>query len=105
MSDFDTLFAADQLPSLYASFGVDATVQRDGDAPVPVRIIVDRGQENVGEQGRVYGLMDVVSFQSAEWVPLRGDTIAWTDRLGAHSKRVETVIGDDGLESKAVLHG
>lgn len=105
MSDFDTLFAADQLPSLYAAFGKDATVKRGAAAAVPVRIIVDRGQESIGEHGRVYGLIDTVSFQVAEWEPVPGDVVSWTDHLGSHTKTVEASLSNDGLEAKVVVHG
>lgn len=102
---FDDDFAADALPALYAQFGTDATVSRGGAAPVAVRVIIDRGQESVGEHGRVYGVMDVAAFQCLQWTPEPGDVLTWSDRFGTHTKTVESVPLDDGLEARAVLHG
>lgn len=102
---FDDDFAADALPALYAQFGTAATVRRGDAEPVPVLAIIDRGQESVGEHGRVYGVMDVATFQVAQWTPQPGDVLTWTDRLGTHAKAVESVPFDDGLEARAVLHG
>lgn len=71
----------------------------------PLRLVVDRNQERLGEFGRVIGRVDRVRCQTAQWTLQQGDTLAWTDRLGAHSKRVESQAEDDGLESYGVLHG
>lgn len=103
---FDDDFAADSLPALYEEFGVDATVQRGLDAPVPgVRLIVDRGQERVGDFGSVIGRIDSVGFMCSQWTPVQGDVVRWTDRFGSHEKQIESLIFNDGLEARAVLHG
>lgn len=102
---FDDDFAADELPALYDAFGVDGTARRGADVATPVRIIVDRDQQRLGEYGTTIGVMDTVSFMRAQWEPQQGDVIEWTDRRGAHSKRVESKLRDDGLEAVVVLHG
>lgn len=103
---FDDDFAAAVLPDLYEEFGVDATVQRGLDAPVPgVRIIVDRGQERVGDYGSVIGRIDSLGFMCSQWAPVQGDVVRWTDRFGSQEKTIESVISNDGFEAKAVLHG
>ncbi|QDH70848.1 hypothetical protein [Marilutibacter alkalisoli] len=102
---FDDDFAADALVDIYDTFGVDGTVQRGAAAPEPVRIIVDRDQERLGEYGQVIGRIDKVRCMIGQWTLQQGDVVAWTDRLGTHSKTVETQADDDGLESVGVLHG
>lgn len=102
---FDDSFAAEELVGLYETFGIDGTVQRGASAEQPVRIVVDRGQARTGEHGQVIALVDVVRFMSAQWVPVQGDWVRWTDRLGNHNKQVDSVISDDGLEARAVLYG
>lgn len=103
--DFDDTFVAGALPTIYVTFGVDATVTRGIGPAVPVRIVVDRGQERVGEYGQVVARVDEVHARVAEWEFRQGDVVAWTDRLGSHSKAVESASLNDGLESTAVLHG
>lgn len=104
-ADFDNVFAAETLPQLYDTFGTDGTVQRGVAAAVPVRIIVDRDQEQLGEFGQVVARVDRVRCMTSQWTLQQGDVVAWTDRLGAHSKPVEVQVESDGLESWGVLHG
>lgn len=101
---FDADFAAQVLPGLYIRAGVDAVITR-ASVPTPVRIVVDRDQQEVGEHGQVIGRVDRVRCQVAQWDFQRGDTVAWTDHLGSHSKQVERRLDNDGLESYGVLHG
>lgn len=91
--------------SLFATFGVDATVQRGAAAAVPVRIIVNRDQQQLGEYGQAVARVTTIDTRTAEWQPEQGDIFAWTDRLGAHSKRVAKPLADDGFVCSAVLHG
>lgn len=102
---FDDDFAADGLIAIYDEFGINGTARRGADVSVPVRIIVDRDQQRLGEYGSSVGVMDTVSFMRSQWLPQQGDVIEWTDRHGSHSKRVESKLRDDGLEAVAVLHG
>src|SRR5690606_41624810 len=102
---FDDDLASDALPAVYAQLGTDAAASRGGAEPVALRVISDRGQEDVGEHGRVYGVMDVAAFQCMLWTPEPGDVLTWADRFGTHTKTVESVPLDDGLEARAVLHG
>ena len=104
MSFDDDVFAGMHV-SLFETFGIDATVQRGAGASVPVRIVVNRGQERIGEFGSTIGRIDTLDFLIAQWTPAQGDVVAWTDRLGAHSKQVETLIANDGFVATAVLHG
>jgi hypothetical protein len=102
---FDDDMLAQMHVDMFATFGVDATAQRGGDEAKPVRIVVDRGQERIGEFGQVVGRVDAVDFLVAQWRPERGDVVAWTDRLGAHSKRIDQAVSDDGFVARVVLHG
>ena len=102
---FDDTFADAMLPQLFDTFGVDATVQRGAAAALPVRIIVNRGVPRYGEYGQVVGTSTVVDMQLSQWQPQQGDVLAWTDRLGAHSKTISAEIDGDGMVAKAVLHG
>lgn len=102
---FDDDFAASSLPGIYDAVGTDATVLRAPAAAVPVRIIVDRNQARIGEYGQVVARVDRVRVMVSQWALREGDVLAWSDRLGAHSKAVESLDGNDGLESSGVLHG
>ncbi|MCI1152000.1 hypothetical protein [Stenotrophomonas maltophilia] len=102
---FDDDFARSALRTLYATFGVDALVTRGSEAGIPVRIIVNRGEVRLGEYGQAVGLVDSVSFLHEQWKPKHGDVVAWSDRLGDHSKRVERPRRDDGLEVEVTLNG
>lgn len=102
---FDDLELLDMHADLFEEFGVDGTVKRGDADPVPVRLVIDRGVERIGEFGTVAGRVDTASFLVSEWEPAQGDVVAWTDRLGSHSKRVESLLENDGFVAKAVLHG
>ena len=102
---FDDHFANSALPALFDAFGVDATVQRGADAPVPVRIVVERNVVRLGEYGQVVARVDTVDVMLTQWQPQRGDVVAWADQLGTHSKALTAEIEDDGFVAKAVLHG
>ena len=102
---FDDLELMDMHADLFEEFGVDATVVRATALPLPVRVVIDRGVERIGEFGTVAGRVDVASFMVSQWEPRQGDLLAWTDRLGAHEKRVESLVENDGFVAKAVLHG
>ena len=102
---FDDLELMDMHADLFEEFGIDATVTRVTDEPVPVRVVIDRGIERVGEFGTVVGRVDAASFMVSQWEPAQGDLLAWTDRHGTHDKRVESLLENDGFVAKAVLHG
>lgn len=104
MSLDDTVFA-DVHGSLFEAFGIDATVKRGAAAPVPVRIIVNRGQEELAEHGQYVQRVTVVDMQVAQWMPQEGDLVAWADRLGSHTRKVDKRLDDDGFVVRAVLHG
>jgi len=101
---FDAEFAAQVLPDLYEQAGVDAMVSRGGIAS-PVRIVVDRDQESMGDHHQVIGRVDRVRCQLSQWDFRGGDRVVWTDHLGAHDKEIERRLNNDGLESYGVLHG
>lgn len=90
---------------VFDEIGVDATVQRGADAPVPVRIVVTHGRQKLGEFGQVIARQDRVDFLVAQWRPEQGDTVVWTDHLGAHTRKVATPEDDNGYVAKAVLRG
>ncbi len=100
MSDADLAFA-DLHADLFEVFGQDGTVQRGGDAPVPVRVVVDRGVERYGTNGEVVATVTVVSFMVAQWVPSAGDVVA----VGVWSKKVDVLDSDDGYVATAVMYG
>ncbi len=102
---FDDLELMDMHADLFEEFGVDGTATRGEADPVPVRLVIDRGVERIGEFGTVAGRVDAASFMVSQWEPRQGDLIAWTDRLGSHSKRVESLMDNDGFVARAVLHG
>lgn len=102
---FDDTFAASDLVDVYDTFGVAATVKRGTADPVPLRIVVDRNQARFGEMGQVIARIDRVRCQVSQWTFAQRDEVTWTDRLGTHTKRVETEEENDGLESFGVLHG
>lgn len=104
-ASFDDQFAASELPQLYAEYGVDATVQRGADAPVPVRVIVDYAVRTMGELGQMVGEQDQASFMVAQWRPAKGDVLVWANRFGPATKRVTSLITDDGLEAVVVIRG
>lgn len=102
---FDDIELMDMHAELFEAFGIDGTVARGTDPAVPVRVVIDRGVERIGEFGTVAGRVDVASFMVSQWEPQQGDLLTWTDRLGTHAKRVEAPQDNDGFVSKAVLHG
>lgn len=102
---FDDDVFAPMHEALFRTFGVDATVQRGVAAAVPVRIIVNRNQEVLGEYGQTVARVTVLDMQVSQWTPQEGDVFAWTDRLGAHSRKADRKLEDDGFVAKAVLHG
>lgn len=105
MSFDDTVFAP-MHDVLFDTFGVDGTVQRGVGAAEPVRIIVNRNQEALGEHGQVVGRVTTIEVQVTDaWSPQEGDVFAWTDRLGSHSRKVDKKLEDDGFVAKVVLHG
>lgn len=102
---FDDFALAEMHVDLFAAFGTDALVQRGAAPALPVRIVVDRGVERMGEYGTVIGRVDQVSFLVSQWQPLQGDVLTWADRLGMHTKAVESLVENDGFVAMAVLHG
>nr|WP_308006587.1 hypothetical protein [Xanthomonas albilineans] len=100
----DAIFA-DAAVDLFAEQGVPATVQRGGDAPVEVTIIVQRNQERLGNYGVAVSCVDTVAFLVAAWTPQSGDVVVWTDLLGTHTRKVDGLPANDGFVATAVLHG
>lgn len=90
---------------VFDDIGVDATVQRGADAPVPVRIVVKHGRQKLGEFGQVIARQDRVDFLTAQWQPKQGDIVVWTDQLGAHTRTVASPEDDNGYVAQAVLRG
>jgi hypothetical protein len=86
---------------LFDEFGEDATVQRGADAPVAVRVYIERGIEQLGEYGRVVARVTMASFLNSEWTPAQGDVLVW----GSNTRTVQSVDSDDGEVTKVVLHG
>lgn len=100
MSAADITFA-DMHDVLFNELGEDATVQRGGDAPVPVRVFVERGIEILGDYGRVVSRVTKASFINSEWQPQQGDVLT----LSSGARKVDTIDTDDGFVTRVVLHG
>ena len=107
MSESDLHFG-DMHAELFDSFGVEGTVQRGMDLPVPVVVVVDRSVAQYDDNGRVVRRVDLVSFLTAEWQALRNDRVVVPDSLvmpGGFDKKVDTLESDDGFVNKAVMYG
>lgn len=102
--NFDDSVFAPMHDALFASFGISGGVQRNG-VETPVRIVINRNQESLGEYGQVVSRVTTVDFLVSQWVPRPGDVVSWTDRLGAHQRKVDKKLEDDGFVATAVLHG
>lgn len=103
MSFDDDVFAPMHV-SLFDAFGISASVQRSG-VDTPVRIVVNRNEEVLGDYGQTATRVTTVEFLVSQWVPSSGDVVSWTDRLGNHARKVDKKLEDDGFVAKAVLHG
>ncbi len=88
---------------LFDVFGEDATVQRGADAPVPVRVVIDRNVQRFGANGEVAGVVSVANFMLSQWSPKPGDVLSLTD--SAWTKKVDVVDANDGYVAQAVMHG
>ncbi len=99
--DDDVLVAMDA--TLFDAFGVDGTVQRGLAVPAPVRIVVDRGVQRLGDYGQSVGLVSECSFMRSQWTPIQGDVVRWTDRYGDNIATLETTVEDDGFVAKHVM--
>ena len=100
MSDFDAA-VAEMDETLFTEFGDDATVQRGADAPVALRVFVERGVEKIGDFGQVVARVTKVTFRNSDWQPLQGDVVT----LGGGARAVDSVETDDGYATSVVLHG
>lgn len=100
MSDFDAEIAAMD-ETLFDEFGDDATVQRGADAPVALRVFVERGVEKLGDYGQVVARVTKVTFRNSEWIPQQGDVVS----LPGLTRKVESTELDDGYVTTAVLNG
>lgn len=85
---------------LFNVFGVDGSVVRGTDAAVPVRVVVNRSVETLGDYGKVTGRITTVDFQSAQWLPKQGDVLT----IGSDVRKVDKLHGDDGYVATAVMH-
>ncbi|PZO66192.1 MAG: hypothetical protein DI635_00790 [Pseudoxanthomonas suwonensis] len=90
---------------LFELFGVDGHVRRGLDDPVPVRLVIARGVETLGEYGQVVARVTTADFLVRQWQPKQADVVTWTDDHGMHTKRVDSVDDDDGYVARTVLHG
>lgn len=100
MSDFDADIA-EMDETLFAEFGEDATVQRGADAPVTLRVFVERGVQKLGDYGQVVATVTTVMFRDSDWVPQQGDVVS----LNGSTRKVESIDMADGYVTTAVLHG
>lgn len=100
MSDADAAFEGMD-DDLFAAFGDDVTVQRAAAAAVPVRVVLVRGVEKLGDYGQVVARVTTAMFRNREWQPQQGDVLTLT--TGA--RKVDTIDSDDGFVTVVVLHG
>jgi hypothetical protein len=91
---------ADMHADLFDELGQDGTVSRGVTAPVPVRVIIERGVQLLGEYGQVVETVDRASFLVAQWRPAQNDVLSVT---GA-TRKVQRLLSDNGYVAKAVLH-
>lgn len=87
--------------TLFDTFGVDATVMRGAGPLVAVRVVIDEGQELLGDHGQSVGQVTVAKFRVAQFRPRPGDLLSWNRQ----TRPVERVIRDDGHVAEAVLYG
>lgn len=100
MNDFDTAVAGMDT-TLFDVFGEDATVQRGVAAAVPVRVVVERGVQKLGDYGQVIARVNTVTFNNAQWQPQQGDVLVYS----SGTRKVESIDSDDGFVTVAVLNG
>lgn len=100
MSLADAVFV-DMDDTLFAEFGESVTVQRGVAAAVPVRVVIERGVEKLGDYGQVVARVTTAMFLNSEWVPLQGDVL----NLATGDRKVDEITDDDGYVTTAVLHG
>lgn len=100
MSEADAIFEGMD-DDLFVDFGDDATVQRGAAAAVPVRVVLTRGVEKLGDYGQVIARVTTAMFRNREWQPKQGDVLT----LASGTRKVDTIDSDDGLVTVAVLHG
>lgn len=87
--------------TLFDAFGVDGSVVRGVAAPVPVRVVLTRGVERLGEYGQVVARVTTASFRNREWAPRPGDVLT----VDARTRAIDDILKDDGYVAEAVLHG
>ena len=90
---------------LFDLLGDDATITR-GVFTELARVIVQRAQEQIGDYGQASACVTTVDVRVSEWPSLKeGDIVAWSDHLGAHSRKVAKCVKADGYITQGVLHG
>ncbi|GAB3755172.1 head-tail joining protein [Lysobacter olei] len=99
MSQADAAFA-DMDDVLFDEFGEAVTVAR-GATTAPVRVVLTRGVERLGDYGQVVARVTTAMFINSEWQPAQGDLL----HLATGDRKIESVIDDDGLVTTVVLHG
>lgn len=99
MSQADAAFAGmDDV--LFDEFGESVTVTR-GATTAPVRVVLTRGVERLGDYGQVVARVTTAMFINSEWQPVQGDVLS----LSTGDRKIDSVIGDDGFVTTVVLHG
>ena len=100
MNDYTTAMD-DANVVLFDTFGEDATVQRGTDAPLPVRVFVERGVQKFGDYGPIGARVTTVTFIRLQYVPQVGDLLVYSNG----SRKVAAIDIDDGFVVTAVLNG
>jgi hypothetical protein len=96
VTDFDDMHSA-----LFETFGVDGSVMRGAGPAVPVLVVIDEGQEMLGDHGQSVGQVTVAKFRVAQFRPRSSDLLT----VGTETRTVQKVIRDDGYVAEAVLYG
>lgn len=99
MSRADAAFA-DMDDVLFDELGEAATVTR-GATSAPVRVVLTRGVERLGDYGQVVARVTTAMFINSEWQPAQGDVL----HLVTGDRKVDSVDADDGFVTTVVLHG
>jgi hypothetical protein len=86
--------------ALVDAFGEVATVQRGAGAVTPVRVVVLRNVQKVGDYGQVVARVNTASFINAQWEPQSGDVLV--SSLG--TRKVSSIEADDGFMTTVVVN-
>lgn len=89
--------------ALFDVFGEPCTVTRDGTSK-DLLCVITPNVERIGEYGQTTGRVMSAQFKNSDWQPKPGDVLAIQGRYNT-TKKVESVLGDDGFVAEVILYG